>query len=334
MERKWSALCAAAAAVWICLGLALPDIPGLEVRWRPLSEIAGELSGPAAAQAPAPAPGTSPSPTAASAPAALPQETPRETAVPSPEAGQFTETFDAVVQNFSSQTPDIARLAAQPLTQTLGEEGAQILIIHTHGTEAYTAVPGEEYEASDPYRTTDPEHSVIRVGDALAAALESQGLRVVHDRGLYDYPSYTGSYTRSQAAAESWLERYPGIGIIIDLHRDAVDADQAGQRTLGEDGDAARVMLVIGTGENGLPHPHWRENFKLALAVQRALTAADPQAARPIRLVRERYNQHLSPGAFILEVGTNGNTLSQAIRAAELFAQAAGPVFSSLRGSE
>ena len=68
--------------------------------------------------------------------------------------------------------------------------------------------------------------------------------------------------------------------------------------------------------------------------MQRSLNADGRFLARPIRLVRERYNQHLSPGAFILEIGTNANTLSEAERAAELFAQAAGPVFLSLTGND
>jgi stage II sporulation protein P len=131
---------------------------------------------------------------------------------------------------------------------------------------------------------------------------------------------------------ESWLARYPGIGVVIDLHRDAVGADQVVYKTLARvaGGSAAQVMLVVGTGENGLDHPLWRDNLALALAIHRSAEDSGQALVRPIQLVKERYNQHLSPGAFILEVGANGNTLSEAERAAELFARSAGPIFLSL----
>ena len=153
---------------------------------------------------------------------------------------------------------------------------------------------------------------------------------MIHDRNLYDYPSYTGSYSRSQAAAEEWLRQYPSVGVVIDLHRDGVEPDRT-----DPPGDApSALMLVIGTGENGLEHPLWRENLKLALAMEHALLADGEARTRPIRLVRERYNQHLSTGAFILEVGSNADSLSQAERGAELFARAVGPVFLSLAAED
>ena len=334
MDRKWTALAALAASIWTFLYLAVPE-----------SELYCPGSAAYVWQAASPGPAPSPSalPTAVPLPAtAAPSETPEPSLTPAapeespaasdgPEIRAFTDA-GVSMRNFSGLEVDTDALAALPLPQRLGAEGPQILIIHTHGTEAYTPVPGEEYEASDPYRTTDPEHSVIRVGDVLCRVLEEQGLRVVHDRELYDYPRYAGSYARCQAAVESWLALYPGIGVVIDLHRDAVGTDKVIYKTLSRlSGDgAAQVMLVIGTGENGLPHPRWRDNLALALAMQRAAGEDGDALPRPIRLVRERYNQHLSSGAFILEVGTNGNTLSEAERAAEQFGRAVGPLFLSL----
>ena len=345
MDRKWTIPAALAAAVWTVLLLSPPEVGlyfpgGVEYVWR------------SAAPSPAPTLGTSPAPdptpmndVPSPYPTAIPTQAPGDEPTPGPAAASshvpetdgpeirsFTDSSAARLRNFTSFDPEAEGIAQAPLSQRLPSEGPQILIIHTHGTEAYLPVPGEEYEASDPYRTTDGAHSVIRVGDVLCAALEAQGLSVLHDRGLYDYPSYTGSYARCQAAVETWLAEYPGIGIVIDLHRDAVGSDRVIYKTLAatEGESAAQVMLVVGTGENGLDHPRWRQNLALALALQRALDAEGRALARPIRLVRERYNQHLSSGAFILEVGTNGNTLSEAERAAELFARAAGPLFLSL----
>lgn len=259
----------------------------------------------------------------------FPPDEPPEAAA---EVRPFTDTPGVAIKNNTGFSVDIPALMAEELTLRLPREGPQILILHTHGTEAYLPVPGETYVASDPYRTTDAAHSVIRVGDTLAAALESSGLHVIHDTSLNDYPSYAGSYARSEAAAEYWLRQYPGIAVVIDLHRDAVGTEEVVYKTralvAGE--GAAQVMLVIGTGENGLEHPLWRENLKLALALQAAMDSASPTLTRPIHLARERYNQHLTTGSLILEVGTNGNTLSEAERAVGLFAAAAGPLLVSL----
>lgn len=285
---------------------------------------------------PSPEPAEDPGPAADPGPSAVPEISPVPPEVPAPtatpEIRSFTDGAETPMRNETSFSVDAGALFAEGPPQRLPAAGPQVLIMHTHGTEAYTPAPGETYEESDPYRTTDGSHSVVRVGDALASALEECGLRVIHDRSLYDYPSYAGSYERSGAAVERWLSAYPGIAVVIDVHRDAVGDRQVVYKTLASlSGESpAQVMLVVGTGENGLAHPLWRDNLRLALALQDAAQAASPGLVRPLRLVKERYNQQLTTGSLILEVGTNGNTLSEACRAAELFGRAAGPLLASL----
>ena len=116
---------------------------------------------------------------------------------------------------------DLPALLAKNSPVALGTEGVQVLIMHTHGTEAYTPDGSDVYEESDEYRTTDSNYSVVRVGAELADALRAYGLNVLHDEGLYDYPSYTSSYVRSGEVIEEYLAAYPGIAMVIDLHRDA-----------------------------------------------------------------------------------------------------------------
>lgn len=238
----------------------------------------------------------------------------------------------AVVHNASGLDVDFDALAAEGLGLTLPAAGPQVLIVHTHSSEAYTPDGADSYVASDPYRTQDAGHSVIRVGDALAAALEAHGLTVLHDRGVYDYPSYTGSYSRSGAAVEQYLADYPSIRVVIDLHRDALGSGDVVYKTRAVVGakQCAQVMMVMGSGANGLPHPNWRENLKLAMYLQNAVTARYPSLARPVELVEQRYNQQLSSGMLILEVGSNGNTLAEALTAVELFGDAAGEALAKL----
>ena len=236
------------------------------------------------------------------------------------------------VTNDTSYEIDVASLLALPLSQVLPADSPQILIIHTHGTEAYTPGANDDYVASDTGRTQDRDYNVVRVGDVLTAALEKQGLRVIHDRGIYDYPSYTGSYARSGAAVESYLSEYPDIGVVIDLHRDALGADGVIYKTVAEGAgeSTAQLMLLVGTGENGLEHPDWKENLKLALAMQNVVNKKYATLARSVALKGERYNQHLTTGSLILEVGSSGNKLGEALRAVQLFADAIGPLLLSL----
>ena len=208
----------------------------------------------------------------------------------------------------------------------------QILIIHTHSSEAYTPAGLDRYEASDTSRTEDKEYNIVRVGDELTALLQQAGLNVIHDREIYDYPSYTGSYERSGAAVQSYLEQYPSIAVVIDMHRDALGANGVVYKTMAEESGvcASQVMLLVGTDDSGLYHPNWRSNLSLALYLQNAVSAAHPTLMRPVSLVQQRYNQHLTGGSLILEVGSSGNTLQEALAAIRLFADAAAPALLAL----
>lgn len=261
---------------------------------------------------------------------APPVPTPAPTATPEVKAADLSA--DVAVHNSAGVDLDIAALAAAGCGLTLPAGQPQVLIVHTHSSEAYTQAEPDWYEASDSYRTEDKTRNVIRVGDVLAETLERHGLTVLHDREIYDYPSYTGSYERSGASVTRYLEEYPSIRVVIDLHRDALGSDGVVYKTKAQtDGrTSAQAMMLIGTGQNGLWHPNWQENLKLALYLQNAVEARYPGVMRPVELVKERYNQQMSTGMMILEVGSNGNTLQEALTAAELFGEAAGAALAAL----
>ncbi|MCD8385102.1 MAG: stage II sporulation protein P [Clostridiales bacterium] len=216
------------------------------------------------------------------------------------------------------------------LTLTVSQDGPQILIMHTHATEAYTVDDGDEYVASDTARTTDENYNMIRVGEEMKAVFEEMGLSVVHDTTLYDYPSYTGSYARSLEGIKSYLEQYPTISVVLDVHRDALIADDGTVYKLTDtvDGETvAQVMLVVGTDDGGLTHPSWEENLTLATHIQARLLGIDAGFPRAINLRSQRFNQHMTVGSLLVEVGTSGNTLQEALAGARLFARAAGEVY-------
>ena len=266
-----------------------------------------------------------------------PENLPEVTAAPEDIVGKTLlpvngDGYDAAqgvyIENRPGLALDVAALAEAQLTLSLPEEGPQVLIVHTHGSEAYTPDGGDTYVATGECRTTDTTKSVVRVGDEIAKVLTEMGLTVVHDTGLYDYPEYNGAYDRSLAAVENWLAQYPSIQVVLDVHRDAlIGADGTVYKPIttinGE--KCAQVMLVMGS--NALyDHPNWLENLSLAVKVQKEMNTLWPTLARPIGLRENRYNQQTAPGAMLVEVGSHGNTLQEALAAARMFARALGAV--------
>lgn len=236
------------------------------------------------------------------------------------------------VKNSTSYIIDAREIISDGCKVRLKRDSAQILIIHTHSSEAYSPAGLDRYDDKGGNRTQDDNFNVIRIGDELEKLLSEQGLNVIHDRGVYDYPSYTGSYNRSGEAVEKYLAEHPDISVVIDLHRDALGTNDVTYKTVAMESGvcASQLMFVMGSDEGGLEHPNWRENLSLALYLQNAVLNKYPSLMRPVTLVGYRYNQHLTSGSMILEVGSNGNTLQEALAAIRLFADAAGPALCKL----
>ena len=245
-----------------------------------------------------------------------------QTLVPTGTAG-YVVTGLAYVSNYSDNAFD-ASLFDGAFAARLSDTEPQVLIVHTHGSEAYTMPPGEEYEESGESRTTDTAYNVVRVGDEIAAVLAQAGISVVHDRTLHDYPEYNGAYDRSLSSIEGYLEKYPSLSIVLDIHRDAIyDSQGNPYKVVSQvsEGRAAQMTFVIGTDGSGLPHENWRENLKLAAAVQNTLLEDYPTLMRPITVRNSRYNQHCTAGSLLVEVGAAGNSLDEALLSARLLAR-------------
>lgn len=222
-----------------------------------------------------------------------------------------------------SLRPDLDDLITRPLTWDLTGDSPTVLIVHTHATESYTRSSGEIYEESAAFRTLDEGYNMISVGDHLAELLEAGGITVIHDRTLHDYPSYNGSYNSSRKAVASYLEQHPGIQLVLDLHRDASGDNNAQMKTSAtvNGKSSAQLMFVVGTNASGLKHPNWEENLSLALKLQTQLERICPGICRNVNLRAQRFNQDISPGALLVEVGAAGNTHAEALTAVEVLSQ-------------
>ncbi|MDR2357520.1 MAG: stage II sporulation protein P [Oscillospiraceae bacterium] len=235
------------------------------------------------------------------------------------------EPESVAVNNTTEYEIDVSALMSEISALPSEREAPVVLILHTHGSEAYTPDGNDAYEPSEPYRTEDSRYNVVRVGDELEKRLTERGFSVIHDTGIYDFPSYQGSYGRTDAVVASYLESRPDINLIIDLHRDAISAPDGSQyKTVANVGDGvcSQIMFFVGTDSAGLHHPGWRDNLKLALRIQNEMNARYPSLARPIYLSQYRYNQHRSPGSLLVEVGSAGNTLRESLDAVRYFADA------------
>lgn len=242
-----------------------------------------------------------------------------------PEPPQFTaEDVSLIdVDNECGQDPDLAALLTQSLNWDLTGSEPRVLILHSHTTEGYTQTAEASYEESSEYRTLDSGHNMIAIGEIVAEVLENAGVRVIHDTDLHDYPSYNGSYSHAAASTKRYLEDYPSIELILDLHRDAADTATGQLVTRCSVGGetSAQLMFVMGT-DTRLDHPDWERNLSLALKLQVLLERENPGICRDLNLSRNRYNQHLGERALLIEVGAAGNTQAQAELAARELGEA------------
>ena len=234
--------------------------------------------------------------------------------------------------NRTEKAVDLNAVAQAGTSLRLGSpaEGPQILIMHTHATEAFARTGAETYAETSTARTLDTSYNIIRVGEEVARILTEMGLNVLHDTALYDYPDYNEAYSRSKAGVEGYLAQYPTIQVVLDIHRDALVGEDGAiyKPILQVDGEpAAQVMLLVGSDDAGADFPDWQEHLALAMDIQSRMNSLWPGLARPITLRTARFNQQLTKGSLLVEVGSHGNTLEEALAGARLFARAAGQVF-------
>ena len=230
------------------------------------------------------------------------------------------------VANRAGKSVDVAAALKRDLDLEWADTDApQVLILHTHTTEAYLTYEADYCNPADRARTRDHKKNVCAVGEAVRLTLAQAGIAAIHDTTVHDSPQYNGAYSRSADTAAAYLKKYPTIKVVLDLHRDAVMEGSAVVRPTAtvEGKKAAQMMLITGVVSTAAqPHKQWGKNLTLSTHLQQSLTALSPDLMRPLNVVASRYNQHLSPGWVLVEVGAEGNTVEEAVYAGQLLARA------------
>ena len=232
------------------------------------------------------------------------------------------------IKNNTRQTAaDIAAEIANPLPFAIepNSPDPQVLVMHTHATEDYRLSAGLWFSPGDGARSTDRRINMCAVGRVVADTLNAAGINTLHDETLNDYPSYTGSYANSRAVVQQYLAQYPSIKVVLDVHRDAIESESGSRYApvcTVEGRQAAQVMIICGC-DNGttVQLPNWRQNLRFAAAWERSMEGMYPGFTRPVLFSYRFYNQDLTTGSLLIEIGGHGNNLNEALYAGQLAAK-------------
>lgn len=226
-----------------------------------------------------------------------------------------------VLRNFTKFKIDINALLKKPLNLNLSKKGPKVLIYHTHTTESYVLKESDLGKKDVPSYNSNPRYNVVRVGEELARNLKKYGIEVLHNGTVHD--KYRPSaYSVSIDTLQSYKKSYPSIQVFVDLHRDAVGSEKPKLRMVKKINgkNAAQIMFVVGA-DGALPHPQWKENLKFVLKLQQKLNEKYPGLAKPVWIVAKRYNQQVSNQAILIEVGGDGNLLSECLESTKYLAE-------------
>lgn len=208
-----------------------------------------------------------------------------------------------------------------PFVLEKNSEEPQILIYHTHATESFEPRERDWYDSSFTCKTTERDKNIISVGDKICEQLDQAGVAYIHDTLVHDYPSYDGSYQSSRIAVQEILEKYPSIKICLDIHRDGIereDGTRIAPVTEINGKKAAQIMIISCCDDGSGSIPNYLENFTFASHLQSALESDWQGLTRPVLFDCRFYNQDLTSGSLLIEVGSHGNSLEQAQYSGEL----------------
>ena len=217
-----------------------------------------------------------------------------------------------------------------PFKLDKNSDSPQILIYHTHATESFEPYERDYYDSSFTAKTTDRSKNIVSVGDKICEQLDKAGISYVHDTLVHDYPSYDGSYDSSRETIQSILKKYPSIKICLDIHRDGIEREDGTRLApvIEINGKKAAQIMIISCCDDGTMNmPNYLRNFSFASNLQSLLESSWAGLTRPILFDYRFYNQDLSSGSLLIEVGSHGNSIEQVQYSGELIGKSLAELF-------
>lgn len=226
----------------------------------------------------------------------------------------------------------LAQSRLRPEFQIKLNSEPQVLIMHTHTTESFEPFERDYYDSSFSYRSSDESMNVVAIGATMKNQIEKYGISVIHDTTIHDYPSYEGSYERSAETVKKILAENPQIKVVLDIHRDAIESNgDLIAPVINVDGkNSAQVMIISGCDDGTMDMPDYLQNFRLASLFQQQFEADTPGITRPILFDYRNYNQGLTTGSLLIEVGSHGNSIDEVCYAGELIGNSIGKALQGL----
>lgn len=188
----------------------------------------------------------------------------------------------------------------------LTKKSDKILLYNTHTSESYTNSDSYKFEYSSVMRSQDARFNMLAIAKELNNNLLKKGFISVQDTTPHDYGAYTGAYMKSRESVQNDLNKMGGAGIIIDVHRDAME-DLTFRPVANIKGiQVSQLMFVVGVGNE-----NWEDNLRLALKLQQIANKVYPGLFRQMILRDSTYNQDLNKYSLLIEFGATGNTIDE-----------------------
>lgn len=204
-------------------------------------------------------------------------------------------------ENASAVLTNNTATAAKTVNVSNATGSGDIIIYHTHATEAYAPVANAETTHS-----TNAAGTVREAGDNLSAALTAKGYNVIHDKTLHDSPSYNKSYNRSLERLKKLLSEHKSPKLVIDFHRDAATASGKAKTAKINNETVASFALVVGTKND-----NYTQIRALADKIVKKANEMYPGFCTGVIEKPYKFNGYLSNNYILLELGNNANTIDQ-----------------------
>lgn len=233
-----------------------------------------------------------------------------------------TESKNADIQNRISNGIDI---------EISDKSQPTVLIYHTHTTESYCLLGNGVFPKGFSGKTEDSGRNMVRVGDEIAGELERAGFTIIHETRIFD-KSYNDAYDLSREVVQEYLEKYPSIQITLDVHRDAIHYSSTSYakptaEVMGK--KAAQIMIITGAEEGRISDfPNWEQNLDFALTLFNYAENMYGGLMKPIFFCQRKYNMDLGKYSLLLEMGTDANTLEEAVYSGRLIGNVLATVLS------